>query len=63
MANMTKKRVFHSMCYLNENEIVVTGSRIEEDGADTSVEKFNIDRNTWTNLPSMKVEQISSVDG
>ena len=63
MAYITKKRVFHSMCYLNGNEIVVTGSRIDEDGADTSVEKFNIDRNTWTNLPSMLVEQISSVDG
>ena len=50
---MNKKRVFHSMCYLNENEIVVTGSRIEEDGADSSAAKFNVVSNTWTDLANM----------
>ena len=42
MKPMAKKRVFHSMCYLNENEVIVTGSRVSEDGADISVEKLNI---------------------
>ena len=56
MASMSKKRVFHSMCYLNEKEIVVTGSRVEEDGADSSAEMFNIETNTWTALPRMEIE-------
>ena len=56
MANMAYKRVFHSMCYLNEKVIVVTGSRVEENGADSSAEKFNIDTNTWTELPKMMIE-------
>ena len=53
MASMSKKRVFHSMCYLNEKEIVVTGSRVEEEDADSSAAIFNVDTNTWTDLPSM----------
>ena len=44
------------MCYLNETEIVVTGSRVDDEGADSSVEKFNIETRTWTDLPKMYVE-------
>lgn len=56
MTNMAKKRVFHSMCYLNEKVIVVTGSRETEDGADSSAEMFNIETNTWTDLPKMEID-------
>ena len=55
MNSMLKKRVFHSMCYLNDKVLVVTGSRETEDDASSSVEKLDISvaNPTWTALPSI----------
>ena len=55
MNPMLKKRLFHSMCYLNEKVLVVTGSRETEDGAANSVEKLDLSEAnpTWTALPSI----------
>ena len=50
---MNYAHVFHSMCYLNENKIYVTGSRETADGADTSVESYDISSDTWTVRPAL----------
>jgi hypothetical protein len=43
---MSYARDFHSMCYLDEYTLYVTGSR--KSGAEKTVEKYSVMSNTWT---------------
>ena len=48
---MAFARDFHSMCYLDENTLFVTGSR--RPGAEKTVEKYDVVNNIWTRKKDM----------
>ena len=52
MCQMTFARDFHSMCYLDENTLFVTGSR--RPGAEKTVEKYDIVNNSWSRQKDMR---------
>lgn len=43
----------HSICCLSDKFLIVTGSRLEKDGACKSVESYNVDMDLWFDLPSL----------
>lgn len=43
----------HSLTVLKDKFIIVTGSRIEKDGATKSVECYNVDVDIWFDYPSL----------
>ena len=43
----------HAIVCLADKFLVVTGSRLEKDGACKSVESYNIDMDLWFDLPNM----------
>ena len=49
---MAFARDFHSMCYLDENTLFVTGSR--RPGAEKTVEKYDVVNNIWTRKKDMQ---------
>jgi len=49
---MNFARDFHSMCYLDENTLFVTGSR--KPGAEKTVEKYDIVNNIWSRQKDMQ---------
>ena len=51
--DMTFKREFHSMCYLNDKLFFVSGSRNTESGADRSVESYNVESGNWAQMADL----------
>lgn len=43
----------HAICCLNDKFLIVTGSRLEKDGACRSVESYNIDVDLWFDMPML----------
>lgn len=51
--SMKHPRHGHACTVLKDKFIVVTGSRIEKDGANRSVESYNIDMDLWFDYPQL----------
>jgi hypothetical protein len=52
MANMKYARNGHAVCAVKNSHLVVTGTRI---GKGSTCEIFNIETNTWSDLPEMNL--------
>lgn len=49
------KRVDHSLCYLNDEYLMVTGSYIQDEKMHETSERYDLNKDRWVNYPNLNV--------